>query len=86
MNSLHISHLDDSVFRRLEEMAREQRISIEEVVRRYLNELRATGAPSRVQDRNVILRKSQGRWSEEDVREFERATAPMREIDSSLWQ
>jgi ribosomal protein L18E len=41
-NSLHISHLDDAVSQLLHEMAREQGISVEEVVKKYLMELRTS--------------------------------------------
>ncbi len=32
------------------------------------------------------LKQFAGDWSEEDVREFERNTAPMREIEPEMWK
>ncbi|HET6400975.1 MAG TPA: ribbon-helix-helix protein, CopG family [Candidatus Kapabacteria bacterium] len=43
--SLHIEHMDEPVMRTLQQMAHEQHVSVEEVVRRYLRELSKNRKP-----------------------------------------
>ena len=89
--TLHIEHVDESVMLSLRELAREQHVSIEEAARRTLRRLSAPDAKpaeqsSRVPDKNEILRAQFGSWTQEDLEEFERNTAPFREIDPELWK
>jgi hypothetical protein len=91
-NSLHISHLDEAVSQLLHDMAREQGISVEDVVKKYLMDLRISREQSKTSkieqppDRKATLHRLTGSWSEAESREFEHNTAPLREIDASLWQ
>ena len=94
--TLHISKIDESVMLALRHKAEERHVSVEELVRGYLREIGTTTWPTVAaresngngkQDKNSVLNVKQfGVWSEEDLREFERNTAPMREIDPDLWK
>ncbi len=69
--------------------AQELHVSVEELVRRYLREIGTKTAETNgnsKQDKNAVLDKLRGTWTEEDLREFEQNTAPMREIDPDLWK
>jgi hypothetical protein len=91
-NSLHISHLDEAVSQLLHDMAREQGISVEDVVKKYLTDLRisrektTTPKVNQPPEKNAILHQLRGTWSDVESREFEHNTAPLREIDRALWQ
>jgi hypothetical protein len=89
--TLHIEHVDESVMLSLRELALEEHVSIEEAARRVLKRLAAPVVKSgengsRVPDKNEILRSQFGSWTQEEVEEFERNTAPFREIDPDLWK
>jgi hypothetical protein len=88
---LHIEHVDESVMQSLQELAREQHVSIEEAARRALRRLSAPDAKPveqgpQVLDKNEVLRSQFGSWTQEEFEEFERNTAPFREIDPELWK
>lgn len=87
----HIDHLDESVMRTLQEFARREHVSIEEAARRALARLsnsveKRSEQGSLAPDKNEVLLKQAGRWSATDREEFERNTAPFREIDPDLWK
>ena len=88
-NTLHISQIDDSVMLALRHQAERMHLSVEELVRRYLHDIGTkalvTNGNSK-HDKNAMLDKEYGAWSEEEYQEFERNTAPMREIDPELWK
>jgi hypothetical protein len=94
LNTIHISHIDDSVMLALRHKAQEMHVSVEELVRRYLQDvgtktMETNGSSNR--DKNAVLDKLRsfpefGAWSDEDLQEFERNTAPFREIDPDLWK
>ena len=90
-NILHITQLDEPVLLFLESQAKEQHVSVEEIVRRFLRAARTSKeriAPAleTPPDKNQILKSISGMWSEADALEFERNIAPMEDIDHSLWQ
>jgi len=74
--------------------AKELHVSVEELVRRYLHEIGTKTAETNGKsalDKNAVpdvLRRFPefGTWSDEDLKEFERNTAPFREIDPDLWK
>ena len=89
--TLHIEHVDESVMRSLQALAHHEQVSIEEAARRVLARLAAPLAKSgengsRVPDKNEVLASLSGSWTKEEVEEFERNTAPFREIDPDLWK
>jgi hypothetical protein len=89
--SLHIEHLDESVMQALHQMAREEHVSVEEVVRRQLQEInRMRKVPEAKQDAKAekerILASIFGSWDREEYEEFERNVAELRQIDPELWK
>jgi hypothetical protein len=88
-NTLHISQIDDSVMLALRHQAQQMHVSVEELVRRYLRDIGTKAIETNgkhMLDKNAMLDKEYGAWSEEEYQEFERNTAPMREIDPELWK
>jgi hypothetical protein len=89
--TLHIEHVDESVMRTLKALAHDEHVSIEEAARRVLARLAApldisAEHDKHVPDKNEVLRSISGSWTKEEVEEFERNTAPFREIDPDLWK
>lgn len=89
--SLHIEHLDESVMQALHQMAREEHVSVEEVVRRQLQEInRMRKVPEAKQEAKAekerILASIFGSWDREEYEEFERNVAELRQIDPELWK
>ena len=88
-HTLHISGIDESVMRTLALLSSEQHVSIEEVVRQYLRSLALplqSIDPNAVRERDSTVRSLLGMWNPDEAHEFEQNTAPLREIDASLWQ
>ena len=86
----------------LRHKAEEMHVSVEELVRGYLREIGTSTRPTPprrtaresngagnttpMQEKNAVLEKIRGTWTEEDLDEFERNTAPLREVDPDLWK
>jgi len=86
LNTLHISQIDDSVMLALRHKAEQMHVSVEELVRRYLREIGSKTMESNGRDKDVVLDELRGSWTEEEFQEFERNTAPFREIDPDIWK
>src|ERR1035437_833124 len=87
LNTLHISHIDDSVMLALRHRAQEMHVSVEELVRRRLKEIGAGNAETNgntKQEKFIARFPEFGTWSEEDLQEFERNTAPLQEKNAVL--
>ncbi|HWF44520.1 MAG TPA: ribbon-helix-helix domain-containing protein [Candidatus Kapabacteria bacterium] len=88
-NTLHISQIDESVMRALTHKAQEMHVSVEELVRRYLREISTKTVDANgnsIQNKNAQKFPEFGVWSDKELQEFERNTAPFREIDPDLWK
>lgn len=86
--TITIRNLPADLETRIEEMAREEGVSLAQTVIRLL--MRATGLsppgrrdgkPTRYHDLDELA----GTWSAEDAAEFERALAAQRGIDPDVW-
>ncbi len=91
MTTLHINLPDEQIFHQLEAIARKERVSVDEVIRmllfRFTAEHRTASewADKPGHDKNDVIDEMAGSWSAQDAEEFERNTAPFREIDPELW-
>ena len=73
----------------LQHKAQQMHVSVEELVRRYLRDIGRSTAEAndtKKRDKTTDRFPEFGTWSEEELREFERNTAPFREIDPDLWK
>ena len=86
-STIHISQIDKPLMQRLQLLANKEHTSIEDIVRRYLTALTETDIdiPSK-ENKDQLIAKLFGTWSNEEVSRFEQVTAPFDEIDPSLWQ
>jgi len=78
---LTIRNLPPDVAQALEREKRRRGESINQTVIGLLSKGLGVGAP-----RSNGLANLSGKWSEEDLEEFERAVAPFAEIDDELWR
>ncbi len=81
MKHLTIRNLPPDVAQALEREKRRRGESINQTVIGLLSKGLGVGAP-----RSNGLANLSGKWSEEDLEEFERAVAPFAEIDDELWR
>ena len=82
MASLTVKQIDERLLDLLREQARRRSQSLNAFVRDVL--ARAVGFGSGVQT-FTDLSDLAGSWTDDDVRELEDNTRPLREIDESLW-
>ena len=81
MKHLTIRNLPPDVAQALEREKRRRGESLTQTVIGLLSKGLGVGAP-----RSNGLANLSGKWSEEDLEEFERAVAPFAEIDDELWR
>lgn len=81
MKHLTIRNLPPDVAQALEREKRRRGESMNQTVIGLLSKGLGVGAP-----RSNGLANLSGKWSEEDLEEFERAVAPFAEIDDELWR
>lgn len=81
MKHLTIRNLPPDVAQALEREKRRRGESINQTVIGLLSKGLGVGAP-----RSNGLANLSGKWSEEDLEEFESAVAPFAEIDDELWR
>jgi hypothetical protein len=87
MRTIQITLPDDTVFQKLEAIAREQRVSVEDIARKLLSKFTSGNRPEKAKrDKNEVIDEMAGSWTAQEAAEFERNTAPFREIDQALWQ
>lgn len=86
MATMSIRGLDDKVLSRLKRQAQREGASVNSLVLRILHDEGATRpSASRLQPRRDLSALA-GTWTAREAREFERATAPFREVDPELWK
>ncbi len=86
MKQLTIRGLDEQLERRLREMAREQRISLNRAALALMR--RGAGLSNRRESTDTVgfaLDTFIGVWSDEDEVELLRALEPLEQIDPELW-
>lgn len=81
MKHLTIRNLPPDVAQALEREKRRRGESLTQTVIGLLSKGLGVGGP-----RSNGLANLSGKWSEEDLEEFERAVAPFAEIDDELWR
>ncbi len=81
MKHLTVRNLPPDVAKALEREKRRRGESLNQTVIGLLSKGLGVGAP-----RSNGLASLSGKWSEEDLEEFERAVAPFAEIDDELWR
>jgi plasmid stability protein len=86
MANLSIRGLDDKALAALKKRAAKEEASVNALVLRLIEQgigLRRTkSAVQRYDDLDALA----GSWRKNDAAEFERATAPFREVDAKLWK
>jgi len=84
--TLTISHIDHDLMQKLQELARQDHTSIEDVALRYLHKsVDVPGGVYSKPDKNDILEKLSGKWSENESKEFDENTSLLRRIDPEIW-
>ena len=84
MKSVTIHKLDEETKRALTKRAEEEGTSLNRLVKRLLRE--SLGIDGGKESRRQDFAEFCGRWSEEEAREFERATAGFGEINEEVWR
>lgn len=84
MKSITIHKIDDDTERVLVNRARDEGISLNQLIKRLLRE--ALGLSESRDARRADFAGFCGSWNKEDVAEFERATEVFGKIDEELWQ
>ncbi len=90
--TITIDNLDDGAFERLTSEARRLGTTptavAADVLRSAMSGQSHAGAtpPLTPEQRRERIAALAGTWTDEDVREFDEATAPFREIDPQLWR
>lgn len=86
MKQLTIRGLDERLERRLRELARDQRISLNRAALTLMR--RGAGLSDKRESTNTVgsaLDKFIGVWSDEDEAELLRALEPLEQVDPELW-
>lgn len=81
MRALTIRNLPPDVADALEREKRRRGQSLNQTVIDLLGQGLGVG-----RSRSNGLRRLAGRWSDQELRDFERATAPFEEVDEELWR
>lgn len=86
LSQLTIRGFDEDVAARVRELARRERLSLNQAVMTLLR--RATGLDEAARARGVgdALDHLAGTWTEADEREFTAALAPLERVDPDLWK
>lgn len=85
MNSITIHGLDDQLKSRIKRRAEAEGTSMNKTIKKLLEE--AVGLRPRTKGRNYEhFKEFSGTWSENDVEEFEKATAELRDVEEKEWQ
>jgi hypothetical protein len=82
VKALTIRKVDPQLARALEREVRRRGASLNETVLALLRQ--ALGLET--EPRSNGLAKLAGAWSDEELAQFERATAPLRQLDDELWR
>lgn len=83
MNQFTLRNVPEELEREIRREARQRKTSINKTVKELLGEILGVGA-SRGKKRD--LSDFAGSWSEEEAREFEKATELFNRIDEELWK
>lgn len=83
MNQFTLRNVPEELERKIRREARQRKTSINKTVKELLGEILGVGA-SRGKKRD--LSDFAGSWSEEEAREFEKATELFNRIDEELWK
>lgn len=84
MSTITLHGVDPEVDRRIREIARREKASINRTTQALLQ--RALGLTGRGTDHRADFADLVGRWSESDLAEFEAATSAFSRIDPSDWE
>lgn len=84
MKSITIHKLDDATEARLVARAREEGVSLNQLVKRLLRE--SLGVNGAAPDHRGDFAGFCGRWSEQEAAEFDQAVASFDEIDEEVWR
>ena len=84
MSTITMHGVDEAVDRRIREIARSEKMSINRTTQALLR--RALGLESRKADRRADFLDLAGRWSKTDLAEFEAVTAAFSEVDREDWK
>jgi len=84
MKSVTIHKLDNETERALMARAAREETSLNRLVKRLLRESLGIGSENR--SRRDDFATFCGRWTPEDARDFDRATAGFEEIDEEVWK
>ena len=81
MKAITVRDVDGQLARALEQAKRKRGTSLNQTVLDLLRHALGLNAPTSGNG----LRSMAGAWSEEDLEEFEQATAPFAQVDEELW-
>ena len=84
MKSITVHGLEDSVYELLKKKAQAEGKSLNKTTKALLHE--ALGVQPPVRSHREDFMDLFARWSDEDLRQFERATADLRQVDPQDWQ
>ena len=85
MKSFTIHKLDAEAAARLEQRARQERMSINKTAKKLLREALGVGDPA-LRDHRDDFVEFLGTWTEEEAAEFEEAVRVFNEIDAEAWK